>query len=89
VPSGFDLWPISHSALHHLRLHRADQITTAAGDGEVIFIVRLTPLPGVDPIRALRRMLKVLKRFYGMRCLSVQEEVPAEQGSRWMDSSNS
>ncbi len=39
-----------------------------------VFVLRLTPLPGVDAIRALRAVLKTLLRHYGMRCLSVREE---------------
>ena len=48
------------------------------------FVMTLRPEPGVDPIRALRRVLKVLLRGYGMRCTSVdqietkQEEPPNE-----------
>ena len=38
--------------------------------------VRLTlqPLPGVDPIRALRWVLKGLLRQHGMRCVDLREE---------------
>jgi hypothetical protein len=39
-------------------------------------------MPGVDAIKALRRVLKVLRRRYGLRCLSaVQEDakIPAKQ----------
>jgi hypothetical protein len=38
------------------------------------FLLRLRPLKGVDPIRALRHVLKRLLRDYGMRALSVEEE---------------
>ena len=35
------------------------------------FILRLRPEPGVDPIRALRHVLKRLLRDCGMRCVEV------------------
>jgi hypothetical protein len=38
------------------------------------FLLRLQPLKGVDPIRALRHVLKRLLRDCGMRALSVEEE---------------
>ena len=39
-----------------------------------VFVLRLTPRPGVsDPIRALRAALKVLLRR-GLRCVSAYEE---------------
>jgi hypothetical protein len=34
----------------------------------------LEPLPGVDPIRALRWVLKGLLRQHGMKCISIHEE---------------
>jgi hypothetical protein len=49
----------------------------------MIFHVRLVPMPGTDPIRALRMVLKVLRRRYGLRCISaVQEDskIPATAG---------
>jgi len=39
-----------------------------------IFVVRLTPLPGVDGIKALRAVLKILLRRFGLRALSVRED---------------
>jgi hypothetical protein len=39
------------------------------------FVLKLRPLPGVDPIRALRLGLKRLLRSYGLRCVSVAEEI--------------
>jgi hypothetical protein len=39
-----------------------------------IFRLRLRPLKDVDPIRALRHVLKRLLRTYGMKCISVEEE---------------
>jgi hypothetical protein len=46
-----------------------------------IFILRLRPELGVDPIRALRRSLKILLRQCGLRCVSLEEEQP-ESGRR-------
>jgi hypothetical protein len=40
----------------------------------VIFIIRLTPMPGIDPIRALRRALKAMRRYHGLRCVSAVQE---------------
>jgi hypothetical protein len=34
----------------------------------------LEPLPRVDPIRALRWVLKGLLRQHGMRCVNLREE---------------
>jgi hypothetical protein len=34
----------------------------------------LEPLPGVDPIRTLRWILKSVLRQHGMKCISVREE---------------
>ena len=39
-----------------------------------VFVVRLTPAAGSDGIRELRLALKVLKRRFGLRALSVHEE---------------
>jgi len=43
------------------------------------FTVRLRPeRPGVDPTRALRALLKVALRRFGLRALSVDEDKPNE-----------
>ena len=39
-----------------------------------VYIVRLTPTPGTDGEKALRLVLKVLLRRFGLRCVSVEEE---------------
>jgi hypothetical protein len=44
----------------------------------VIFIIRLTPMPGTDPIRALRAALKTLKRRHGLRAISAIEETDSQ-----------
>jgi hypothetical protein len=41
-----------------------------------VFVLRLTPRPGVDPIRALRRLLKLALRKCGLRCISCEQEAP-------------
>jgi hypothetical protein len=38
-----------------------------------IFVLRLRPAKGVDPIHALRHVLKTLLRQYGMKCLSAEQ----------------
>ena len=38
-----------------------------------IFVVCLQAQKGVEPIRALRRALKTLKRRYGLRCVTIRE----------------
>jgi hypothetical protein len=44
-----------------------------------IFLLRLQPLKGVEPVRSLRLALKRLLRDYGLRCLSVQAEARDER----------
>jgi hypothetical protein len=43
-------------------------------NGASLFVMKLRPLPGVDPIRALRWVLKGLLRQHGMRCIDLREE---------------
>jgi hypothetical protein len=38
------------------------------------FVIRLRPRPGVDPIRALRRRLKIPNRYCGLRAVTVEIE---------------
>jgi hypothetical protein len=38
-----------------------------------IFTVRLCALPGIDGIKALRRLLKFALRYCGLRAVSVDE----------------
>jgi hypothetical protein len=47
---------------------------TARRRAQVIFVLRLTALPNVDPIKALRAVLKVMLRRFGLRCTSVSVE---------------
>ena len=41
-----------------------------------VFVVRLEAAPGVDSIHALRALLKILLRQYGLRCIAAREEQP-------------
>jgi hypothetical protein len=38
-----------------------------------VFVLRLAAKPGVDPIRALRSLLKLALRRFGLRCVGVEE----------------
>jgi hypothetical protein len=53
-----------------------DLIVAAEADGIVgeTFVVTLRPLPGVDPIRSLRWILKSLLRQHGMRCVNLDRK---------------
>jgi hypothetical protein len=46
-----------------------------------IFVIALRPEPRVDGIRALRAGLKVLKRRYGLKCVTINttKRQPKEQ----------
>jgi hypothetical protein len=54
-------------------LHRLQELDCSPGP---VFVLTLQPLPGVDPIKSLRRVLKALLRAYGMRCVDLREERP-------------
>jgi hypothetical protein len=43
-------------------------------DQQVIFVLRLVPKPGVDGIKALRAVLKILLRRFGLRCISIKQD---------------
>jgi hypothetical protein len=47
---------------------------TRNSDSRPTFTLRLRPEPGVDPIHALRAVLKALLRTYGMRCIHAVED---------------
>jgi hypothetical protein len=47
---------------------------TARRRPQIIFVLRLTPLAGVDAIRALRALLKTALRRFGLRCVSVRDD---------------
>jgi hypothetical protein len=42
------------------------------------FILVLQPLPGIDPIRSLRWVLKGLLRRHGMKCVDLHAETEKE-----------
>jgi hypothetical protein len=39
------------------------------------FIIELRPEPGVNPIRALRLLLKTASRRYGLRCVNAKDVI--------------
>ena len=45
-------------------------------DPATVFVIKLQAGPGTDSIRALRALLKILLRRFGLRCLSAREEQP-------------
>ena len=56
----------------------AGTFTTKAPPLQVIFVLRLTLLPGVDGIKALRAALKTLLRRHGLRCISIKQDEGAK-----------
>jgi hypothetical protein len=49
-------------------------MSTAAPEQRSYFTVRLRALPGVDGVRALRKLLKFGLRACGLRAVSIAEE---------------
>ena len=48
-----------------------------------MFRLRLRPEPGVaDPVRALRRLLKIALRRCGLRAVSLEQERRPDEGRR-------
>jgi hypothetical protein len=43
------------------------------------FTLELRPEPGVDPVLALRALLKVTLRRFGLRCISAHESSAEEE----------
>jgi hypothetical protein len=43
------------------------------------YVLQLRPEPGVDPVRALRAVLKVALRRYGLRCVSAHKNTEVQQ----------
>jgi hypothetical protein len=41
-----------------------------------VFVIWLEAAPGVDSIKKLRALLKVLLRHFGLRCVAAREELP-------------
>jgi hypothetical protein len=56
----------------------SDRRARIRGRDQQVFVLRLVPLPGTDPIKALRAVLKVLLRRFGLRALSVRQDEGAE-----------
>jgi len=52
----------------------ADTIKSTAKERPV-FVLELRPEPGVDPVSALRALLKVALRRFGLRCISATENL--------------
>jgi hypothetical protein len=40
----------------------------------IVYVLKLRPLPGINPYRELRWVLKALLRQHGMRCIDLREE---------------
>jgi len=55
---------------------RASSSASRASPQAVTFIVTLQPNPGIDGLRALRMLLRVGLRRFGLRCIDVREEHP-------------
>jgi hypothetical protein len=49
--------------------------TKPAAKERPVFVLELRPEPGVDPVLALRALLKVTLRRFGMRCISARENI--------------
>jgi hypothetical protein len=47
--------------------------STAPARDRPTFTLELRPEPGVDPVLALRALLKVTLRRFGLRCISAHE----------------
>ena len=41
-----------------------------------VFVIWLKAVPGVDSIKELHALLKVLLRRFGLRCIAAREEQP-------------
>jgi hypothetical protein len=52
----------------------AEVSARARGRDQQVFVLRVTPKPGVDAIRALRALLKTALRRHGLRALSIRQE---------------
>jgi len=45
-----------------------------------VYVLELRPEPGINPVLALRALLKVTLRRFGMRCISARESSSEENG---------
>jgi hypothetical protein len=48
--------------------------TTKPAKERPIYLIELRPEPGVDPVLALRALLKISLRRFGLRCVAVHED---------------
>jgi hypothetical protein len=46
------------------------------------YVLVLEPMPGVEGIRALRRAIKSLRRWHGLRVVDLREQSPTPQAER-------
>jgi hypothetical protein len=53
--------------------------TKPAAKERPVYVLELRPEPGVDPVLALRALLKITLRRFGMRCISARESAEEEQ----------
>jgi len=53
--------------------------TKPAAKDRPTFTLELRPEPGVDPVLALRALLKVTLRRFGLRCVSARESSSEEK----------
>ena len=42
---------------------------------QLVFVVSLVPMPGCNPIIAIRGLLKIALRRFKLRCIEVREEM--------------
>jgi len=49
-------------------------------ESQSAFVITLVPTPGTDPIRSLRRGLKLLLRVCGLRAISIRERPNRKAG---------
>jgi hypothetical protein len=47
---------------------------TSTAQARLVYVLRLRAKPDIDPIRALRWLLKIAWRRFGLRCVSAVEE---------------
>jgi len=52
--------------------------TKRTGKERPVFVLELRPEPGVDPVLALRALLKVALRRFGLRCVAARETLEEE-----------
>jgi hypothetical protein len=54
-------------------------ISKPAAKARPVFVLELHAEPGVDPILALRALLKIALRRFGLRCVSAHETTEGKQ----------